>query len=68
MAIASSKKFLRTMAQPFEQSSKSLWGIEEVLEKQRKDSGFVQEDDDDDDMEAEYGEIDEEALMRELEG
>lgn len=63
MAIASSKKFLRTMAQPFEQSSKSLWGIEEVLEKQRKDSGFVQEEEDD--MEAEYGEIDEEALMRE---
>ncbi len=56
------------MAQPFEQSLKSLWGIEEVLEKQRKDSGFVQEDEEDDDMEAEYGEIDEETLMRELEG
>lgn len=30
VAIAHSKRFLRIMAQPFEQSSKSLWGVEEV--------------------------------------
>lgn len=30
VAIAHSKRFLRAMAQPFEQSTKSLWGIEEV--------------------------------------
>lgn len=30
VAIAHSKRFLRMMAQPFEQSTKSLWGIEEV--------------------------------------
>lgn len=35
LAIVQSKRFLRTMAQPFEQSSKSLWGLEQVLEKQR---------------------------------
>lgn len=46
MAISSSKKFLRTMAQPFEQSTKSLWGIEEVLAKQRRDNGEVDEDED----------------------
>lgn len=45
MAISSSKKFLRTMAQPFEQSTKSLWGLEEVLQKQRKDAGIEDEDD-----------------------
>ncbi|KAL7342912.1 hypothetical protein BJY59DRAFT_646468 [Rhodotorula toruloides] len=30
VAIAHSKRFLRMMAQPFEQSTKSLWGIDEV--------------------------------------
>ncbi|GAA5907041.1 TFIIH/NER complex ATP-dependent 5'-3' DNA helicase subunit RAD3 [Sporobolomyces salmoneus] len=35
VAIAHSKRFLRMMAQPFEQSSKSLWGVEEIEEKQR---------------------------------
>ncbi|GAA5881963.1 hypothetical protein JCM1840_002981 [Sporobolomyces johnsonii] len=35
VAIAHSKRFLRMMAQPFEQSSKSLWGIDEILDKQR---------------------------------
>lgn len=35
VAIAHSKRFLRAMAQPFEQSTKSLWGIEEILDKQR---------------------------------
>jgi DNA excision repair protein ERCC-2 len=35
VAIAHSKRFLRIMAQPFEQSSKSLWGVEEIEEKQR---------------------------------
>ncbi|GAA5984948.1 hypothetical protein JCM11641_005595 [Rhodosporidiobolus odoratus] len=35
VAIAHSKRFLRMMAQPFEQSSKSLWGINEILDKQR---------------------------------
>lgn len=34
MAINQSKKFLREMAQPFEQSEKSLWGIEQVRMKQ----------------------------------
>ncbi|GAA5904581.1 hypothetical protein JCM6882_004913 [Rhodosporidiobolus microsporus] len=35
VAIAHSKRFLRMMAQPFEQSTKSLWGIDQILEKQR---------------------------------
>lgn len=35
------------MAQPFEQSSKSLWGLEQVLEKQR--TGRVGGDDDEED-------------------
>ncbi|GJN94295.1 hypothetical protein Rhopal_007369-T1 [Rhodotorula paludigena] len=35
VAIAHSKRFLRMMAQPFEQSTKSLWGIEEIMDKQR---------------------------------
>lgn len=39
MALVQSRKFLRDMAQPFEQSGKSLWGIEELQEKQRGDSG-----------------------------
>lgn len=64
MAISSSKKFLRTMAQPFEQSSKSLWGIDEVLEQQRIDNGG---DPAGDEMDIEFGALDEEAMMRELE-
>lgn len=43
MAIASSKKFLRTMAQPFEQSTKSLWGLDEVLEQQQRRNGQLAE-------------------------
>ncbi|GAA5948612.1 hypothetical protein JCM10213_003558 [Rhodosporidiobolus nylandii] len=35
VAIAHSKRFLRMMAQPFEQSTKSLWGVEQILDKQR---------------------------------
>lgn len=63
MAISSSKRFLRTMAQPFEQSSKSLWGIEEVLQRQRAENG--QHTDDDADM---FGDMDEEAMLREMDG
>ncbi|GAA6052607.1 hypothetical protein JCM3770_006399 [Rhodotorula araucariae] len=35
VAIAHSKRFLREMAQPFQQTQKSLWGLEEILDKQR---------------------------------
>lgn len=64
MAISSSKKFLRTMAQPFEQSTKSLWGIEQVLQKQRLENGEIddmdmEEGEAEDDM---YGGIDDEDL------
>ena len=48
------------MAQPFEQSSKSLWGLEQVLEKQRggdpNQSDFEMEED-------EFGAIPDEAFM-----
>lgn len=47
MAINQSKKFLREMAQPFEQDSKSLWGLDELLEKQRGGGGGIDDDDDD---------------------
>jgi len=45
VALVQSRKFLRDMAQPFEQSGKSLWGIEELEEKQRGD-GHGHDDDD----------------------
>ncbi|KAM0753866.1 DNA repair helicase [Meredithblackwellia eburnea MCA 4105] len=47
-ALVQSKKFLRTMAQPFEQSEKSLWGVEQILEKQRggdPDASFDMDED-----------------------
>lgn len=34
LAIAHSKKFLRAMAQPFQENSKSAWGMEQIKEKQ----------------------------------
>ncbi|GAA5958606.1 hypothetical protein JCM3765_006693 [Sporobolomyces pararoseus] len=46
VAIAHSKRFLRMMAQPFEQSSKSLWGVEEIEEKQRGNDPNREEEED----------------------
>lgn len=63
MAINQSKRFLRAMAQPFEQSSKSLWGLEQVLKKQAAARGEVVEEDGDFDMEGVFDEIPDEALM-----
>lgn len=64
MAINQSKKFLRTMAQPFEQSSKSLWGIDQVLQRQRGLRGEEEEQEEDgDDEAAMFDEIPDEALM-----
>ncbi|KAM0790340.1 DNA-dependent ATPase of the nucleotide excision repair factor 4 complex [Microbotryomycetes sp. NB124-2] len=34
LAISHSKKFLRAMAQPFVESSKSAWGMDQIMEKQ----------------------------------
>lgn len=48
------------MAQPFEQSSKSLWGLEQVLKKQAAGRGEVV---DDFDMKDAFDEIPDEALM-----
>ncbi|SGY17434.1 BQ5605_C015g07784 [Microbotryum silenes-dioicae] len=68
LAIAHSKKFLRAMAQPFVESSKSAWGIDQIMEKQAgldpnrdPDNDEPEEEDDEAD---EYGDmIDDEALM-----
>jgi len=38
MAIAHSKKFLRAMAQPFVESSKSAWGMDQVRSSSRLES------------------------------
>ena len=65
MAIIKSKRFLRAMAQPFEQSSKSLWGIEQIEERQaggdptRSDVEMGGPDDDDD----EFGGLDDEHFL-----
>ena len=60
MAISTSKKFLRTMAQPFEQSTKSLWGLEEVIEQQQKRNGQLAEEDDGMDMDEMIGQEEQE--------
>ncbi|GAA5873221.1 hypothetical protein JCM8547_008605 [Rhodosporidiobolus lusitaniae] len=51
VAIAHSKRFLRMMAQPFEQSTKSLWGLEEIMAKQQGLDPEHNPDDDIDDAE-----------------
>lgn len=56
LALVQSRKFLRDMAQPFEQSGKSLWGIEELQEKQRGADGRVPREDRGDDYEMDEGE------------
>ncbi|KAL8293136.1 hypothetical protein RQP46_000830 [Phenoliferia psychrophenolica] len=69
MAIIKSKRFLRAMAQPFEQSSKSLWGIEQIEEIQI--GGDPSRSDNDDGMEVdpvaeeqdEFGGIDDDAFL-----
>ncbi|GAA6064387.1 hypothetical protein JCM10212_002920, partial [Sporobolomyces blumeae] len=67
VAIAHSKRFLRMMAQPFEQSSKSLWGVEEIEEKQRghdpNEAGDGHEQPPPEaDCDDEYGDIDDSVL------
>lgn len=63
MAIVQSKKFLRAMAQPFEQNEKSLWGLEQIKQKQaglepgREYEMEVEEEDEG------FGEIDDEAML-----
>ncbi|KAK4046479.1 TFIIH/NER complex ATP-dependent 5'-3' DNA helicase subunit [Microbotryomycetes sp. JL221] len=49
LAISHSKKFLRTMAQPFVESSKSAWGMDQILEKQAGYDPNRNKDFDDDD-------------------
>ncbi|KAK4699698.1 DNA excision repair protein ERCC-2, partial [Phenoliferia sp. Uapishka_3] len=60
MAIIKSKRFLRKMAQPFEQSSKSLWGIEQVEEKQRGGDPNASDNYEEED---EFGDLPDEAFM-----
>lgn len=73
LALVQSRRFLRDMAQPFEQNAKSLWGIEDLLEKQngggtdetRRDVKMEELDEEDEDEDGDdYGgdEFDQEAL------
>ncbi|KAI9610228.1 hypothetical protein KEM48_002661 [Puccinia striiformis f. sp. tritici PST-130] len=77
MAMVISKRFLRSMAQPFEigQDGISLWGIEDILKRQAQqrqaDAGAITDvnmasprgDGDDDDDEDYFGGLEDQALL-----
>jgi hypothetical protein len=63
MALTQSRRFLRTMAQPFQQNEKSLWGLDEVLRTQRGEDVNAEVEDDDKPWDG-VGEIPDHVLLR----